>query len=382
MPKFPMASPLVSAMGGNPYSALAHRLATFDGRTFPLHVGDTWMEPAVGTRQEDIRVADHPGVHKYVSPQGYRPLLEAIAARVASRTGVKTTWENVLVTAGGTGGLGAVAGAMLSPGDEVLIAAPHWPLIAGIVRIFHGKPVRVPLDQCEDERQVVQAFEARRTERTVAAYLNTPNNPTGVVYPREWIQAVVNWSEQHGLWLWSDEVYEDYVYEGVHTYVRPLAPERTISAFSFSKAYGMAGNRVGYIVAPRDVIRHVLKVSTHTFYSAPTSSQVAALRALGPAGDAWVAEAFDKYRTLGRMAADTLGVSRPQGSTFLFLDVASRLDSRGVPGMLEDLVSRGLLIAPGGSFGDYPTHVRVCFTCAPPEVVEEGVHVLADYLSR
>ena len=130
----PRFSPSVQDIAGNVYSALAHRLATFQGEVYPLHVGDTWMEPAEGCRMEDIRVADHPGMHRYAAPQGMPALLDAIAERMRERTGVPTSRENVLVAAGATGGLGAVAGAIVAPGDEVLILAPHWPLISGIVQ--------------------------------------------------------------------------------------------------------------------------------------------------------------------------------------------------------------------------------------------------------
>ena len=81
-------------------------------------------------------------------------------------------------------------------------------------------------------------------------------------------------------------------------------------------------------------------------------------------------------------AADRLGVPRPEGSTFLFLDTADRLDDRGLMGFLEDCADRGLFLAPGPSFGPYPTHVRICFTCAPPDVVARGVDVLAEMLGK
>jgi aspartate/methionine/tyrosine aminotransferase len=180
----------------------------------------------------------------------------------------------------------------------------------------------------------------------------------------------------------SDEVYEDYVYRGRHAYARTFAPERTFSAYSFSKGYGMAGNRCGYVVGPAESMLEVRKVSTHTFYSAPTASQIAALRCLEGPGDDWVAAARQEYRRLGDAAAARLGVEPPEGSTFLFLDVADRLDDRGLMGFLEDCVERGLFLAPGPSFGPFPTHVRVCFTSAEPERVERGVEVLAEVLGR
>jgi aspartate/methionine/tyrosine aminotransferase len=383
MPRHPDFSPSVQDIAGNVYSALAHRLATYQGEVYPLHVGDTWMEPAEGCRMEDIRVADHPGMHRYAAPQGMPALLDAIAERVRDRMGVPTVRDNVLVATGATGGLGAVAGAILAPGDEVLQLAPHWPLITGIVRSFHGVPVDVPFFGAVDSPETaVEAVRARKTSRTVALYLNTPCNPTGRTIPRPWIEALVAWALSEDLWIIADEVYEDYVYEGEHTYVRPLAPEHTFSTHSFSKAYGMAGNRCGYIVAPSGAVDELRKIGMHSFYSTPTASQIAALKVMGEPGKKWIEHARRLYKEVGDRAAARLGLDPPQGSTFLFLDVAEHLDGRGLTGFLEDCVERGLFAAPGQSFGPYPTHLRVCFTAAPPDVVDRGVEVLASLLGR
>lgn len=383
MPRHPDFAPSVARIGGSVYSSLAHRLATFEGETYPLHVGDTWMEPPAGCRMEDLTVAEHPGMHRYTTPHGLPELVAAIAERVTARSGEPTTGDEVLLTTGATGGLGAVLGALVAPGDEVLLLAPYWPLIAGIVRSFHAEAVDVPwFGGVASVDDGLATLERHAGERTVALYLNTPNNPSGRVMPPEQVAAVVGWAAERGLWVISDEVYEDYVYDGVHAYARPHAPESTFAAHSFSKAYGMAGNRVGYVVGPAAAMQQVRKVSTHTFYSAPTASQLAALGCLGPAGDRWIAEARESYRRTGTAAAERLGVAPPEGSTFLFLDVAEQLDERGLGGFLEDCVDRGLFLAPGPSFGPYPTHARLCFTAVEPERVGRGVEVLAGLMGR
>jgi aspartate/methionine/tyrosine aminotransferase len=177
-------------------------------------------------------------------------------------------------------------------------------------------------------------------------------------------------------------VYEHYVYEGEHVYARALAPERTLSAWSFSKAYGMAGNRCGWVVGPAEAVAQMRKVSTHSFYSAPTASQLAGLRALRGPGLKWAAMAAAQYRDTGRRVAARLGVPPPQGSSFLFIDVARHLDERGLPGFLERCVEKRLLVAPGPSFGPFPHHVRLCFTCSPPDVVLRGAEVLARLMGQ
>jgi aspartate/methionine/tyrosine aminotransferase len=382
MPRHPALSPSVAAIPGSVYSKLAQKLAGHTGTVYPLHVGDTWMEPPEGCRMEDLRVAEYPGMHRYTAPQGLPTLLAAIATRVEDRSGEATTPDDVLVAAGGTGALGAAVGALVSPGEEVLLLAPYWPLIAGIVRSFHGRPVAVPfLGRADSPAAAVDLVASHRTDRTVALYLNTPNNPTGRIIPRGQLAALVEWAREHDLWVLSDEVYEDYQYSGEHVYTRPLAPERTFATHSFSKAYGMAGNRCGYVVGPAAAMGELRKVATHTFYATPTASQLAALRALERGGP-WVEAAREQYAETGRWAAERLGVDPPGGSTFLFLDVGEHLDDGDLDGFLERCADRGLFLAPGPSFGPYPTRVRLCFTAAEPHVVREGVEVLAELLGR
>ncbi len=383
MPRHPKLAGSLEGIGGAVFSALAQRIAAYEGELYPFHVGDTWLEPAEGCRMQDLTVEDHPGMHRYAPPQGRGDLIESITGRATRRTGVPTARDNVLVAAGATGALGAVMGAILDPGDEVIVLAPYWPLITGIVRCFHGTPVVVPLlGESDSPESAVDAVQAGATDRTVALYLSTPNNPTGQVLPREWIEALVAWATSRGLWVISDEVYEDYVYSGEHVYARSLAPDRTFSTHSFSKAFGMAGNRCGYVVGPETIIGELCKVSTHSFYSTPTASQIAALRALDGRGDLWIDDVRDRYHEMGNRAAARLGLPEPAGSQFLFPDVADRLDERGLMGFLKDCADRGLFLAPGPSFGPYPTHVRLCFTCSDPGVVERGVEVLAGMLGR
>ena len=384
MPRAPEVASHLRAIPASAYSTLAARLDRFAGESYPLHVGDTWMEPPAGTRMEDLRVAEHPGMHRYASVHGLPALLDAIVERERAQTGLALERENVLVTAGATGGLGAVAGAILEPGDEVLVLAPYWPLIVGIVHSFHGTPVAVPVlaGEVDTADGAVAACERRRSARTVALYLSTPNNPSGRLLPRAWVEALVEWAARHDLWVISDEAYEGFVYAGVHTRALPLEPERTFLAQTFSKRYGVAGNRCGYIVGPREVMVELRKVSTHTFYSTPTAAQLSAVRALAGPGDTWAAAARAQYAETGRRAAERLGVPAPAGSTFLFLDVAPSLDERGLAGLLSACVDRGLLVAPGPSFGPYPTHVRLCYTAVEPERALRGVGVLAERLGR
>jgi N-succinyldiaminopimelate aminotransferase len=370
-------------MASSVYSGLAQRLAQYQGETYPFHIGDTWMDPPQGCHMEDLRTAAYEGLHRYAPVQGLPELRSAIVERVSKRSGEAVDDAQVLITAGATGGLGAVLGALLEPGDEVLILAPYWPLIEGIVRSFHGTPIAVPaMGEHQTADDIVGMLQSALTEQTVAVYWNTPNNPTGVVLSASCLRALSDWARANDLWILADEVYEDYAYGAEHVASRPFAPERTFASFSFSKAFGMSGNRVGYVVGPAEAMQHVRKVSTHTYYSVPTASQVAAIRVLQGPGDRWAAAARDRYVEVGRAAAERLGVAPPGGSTFLFLNVAPSLDTRGLTGLLEDLVQQGLLVAPGPSFGPFPTHVRCCYTATEPVRTLRGIEILAKRLGR
>ena len=379
MPRPPAVSSRIASMPAGVFSRLAHRIATLEGEIYPLHVGDTWREPAAAARLEAFSVGEHPGMHRYAAPQGHPALLAAASQH----------WEvdprRILVTAGATAGLSVVAGTLLEPGDEVLILAPHWPLISGIVSTNRGTPVRVPF---YDRPGTVDALlTPHLTDRTVAVYLNTPSNPTGRVLDAATMNALAGFARRHGLWLWADDIYEDYVYEGAHICMRHLAPERTFTALSFSKAWGMAGNRVGVILGPEDpaLTTELRKLGTHRYYSAPTGPQLAAARVLTE-GTAWLAETREQYRRAGEDAARVLGLDAPAGGTFLFVDVSEALEApgeAGLHGFLSRCIEENLILAPGSACGPmYGDHVRVCFTCAPPEVVARGFRRLAGLLGR
>ncbi len=373
----------VLCMPGAVYSPFADRLREHRGPVFPLHVGDTWLEPAVGARMQDLATDDHPGLHRYCDTRGLPALVDAVVDKVRARNGIACERESVLITAGATAGLGCALGAVVEPGDEVLILAPFWPLIRGSVQALGATPVEVPFfDRVNRPAEAVAAVAALASPRTVALYVSTPSNPTGRVIDEATLAALAEWAERADVWLIADEVYEDFVYQGRHVSLAPLAPERTLTAFSFSKAYGMAGNRVAYLVGPEAWIDQARKLGTHSFYAAPTASQYAALHAL-ETGAAWQTEAWTAYRDVGTRAASLLGLKAPEGSTFLFVDVRERLDERGMNGLLADCFEHGVLLAPGASSGrDYADWVRICFTVLPPEQVLEAIRRIAHVITR
>jgi aspartate/methionine/tyrosine aminotransferase len=382
MPRPPTTSSAADALRGNPYSSLLGRMATHRGEVFPLHVGDTYRTAPAGCRPEELPPGI-PGINRYTDVWGLPDLRDAIAGRASADAGIPVTRANVLVTGGATAGLMAAVAALAAPGEEVLLLGPRWPLIEGHVRLAGATPVEVPVFTGDlSPAAVVAAVGAHASPRSVALYVNTPNNPTGRMLPPESVAALADFARERNLWLLADEVYELYAYAGPHRHAYALAPERTLAAHSLSKAWGLAGSRCGWLVGPEAALSAAAKIGAHTIYSAPTASQHAALRILGGGADSWVSEARASYAETGAEAARRLGVPAPEGGTFLFLDVADALDARGLMGLLEDVADGGLFLAPGPSFGPYPTHVRLCYTAVPPEAALRGVDVLARRLGR
>lgn len=387
MARHPSVSPSALSLSDRVYSAHAGRARASSGRVFPLHVGDTYLDPIPSARAEAQRTADHPRLHNYAPVQGEPELLDAIQRRLLARTGEKVARELVQVMLGATGGFAVIADALFDPGDEVVILAPFWPLIRGIVASRGAVPVEVPFF----DRLAQPGFDPEATvervitDRTVALYVNTPHNPTGRVLSDEVVAALARSCRRHGLWVLADEVYEELDYGGAKPpfWLRAGLPERTVSTYSVSKSYAMAGARVGYTVGPATAMEAVRGVQTFRTYCAPRPMQFAAARALTE-GDEWLAETRRLYAAAGAKAAGVLGLPPPEGGTFLFFD-ASRHFRAGetLQGFLDRCLAAGVLLTPGTAAGSaYTTWVRLCYTAVPPADLDEALVCLAGVLAQ
>jgi aspartate/methionine/tyrosine aminotransferase len=383
MPDRPTLASVTRAMPGAIYSPFADRLSEHPGPIYPLHVGDTWRDPFPSALSEAIHAADHPRLHAYGNTRGLPELIEGVRQKLEHRNELSHTPEEILVTAGATGGLATLAGAALSPGDEMLILAPFWPLIRGIAQSFRATPVEVPFyDRVDSLDAAIRAVESKLTDRSRVLYVSTPSNPTGRVIPGEWLEALAMLARRHDLWVFSDEVYEDYVYRGEHVSMARFAPERVVSVYSFSKSYAMAGQRVGYLAGPERIVSEARKIGTHIYYHPPIVGQYSALAALN-GGEEWIAAARGEYQKSGAKVAELLGLPAPDGGTFLFVPVVEQIKRRGMDGFLEDCFEQGVLVAPGLSCGeDYADWIRLSFTAVPPDEVLEAARRLAGVMSR
>ena len=361
--------------------AIAARKAA-GGDIVPLHIGDTHRAPPPGARIERA-AADVPeaALYAYGATAGLPELRGAIAAHLRGwrRGHPEATEAHVLLGVGATHALSCAARVALDAGDEVVVVSPYWPLAHGIVTQTGARVVEAPLAD----------LEAAIGQRTRALYVISPNNPDGSILSRGDAERIARLAVERDLWVFSDEVYADYTYarEAISLARLPGMAERTFTAFSFSKSHALAGARVGYVVGPPEAIAAARKVSVHTAFNVPVAMQRVALAALAE-GEAWIAEARADYLAARDAAAAALEGSGArfalaEGGVYLFLDFADVLDGRPLKTLLELAIARGVLLAPGESFGEaHATSARLCYTSAPLPRVLEGIARLREAIDE
>jgi len=374
------------------FSELVTRARARGGRIHPLHVGDTWREPPAAARVEALPGIANPRLYNYAPVQGEPELLDAVQERLERQGGAPVDREALQIMSGGTGGLSVVCQTLLAAGDEVVLPAPFWPLIRGIIHARGAVAVEVPFWSRRGEPgfDVEEALERAVGPRTVALYLNTPSNPTGMVLSAAEVEAFARVAERHDLWVISDEAYEELHYPAPGeapappVWAHPRLRARTVATHTLSKGYAYAGARVGFTHGPLAAMRSIRAVQTFQAYCAPRLSQLGAARALREGG-AWLEETRALYARAGRAAAHALGLPEPAGGTFLFFDADPWLQpgERDAMPLLERCLDAGVLLTPGSACGrDYHRWVRLCFTSVPPEELDDALAVLAGVLPR
>jgi N-succinyldiaminopimelate aminotransferase len=379
MPRFPQQAGSTEGLSDRVFSALLPRIKAHKGVLHPLHVGDTYLTPPKVAWAQEQRMVDRPDMHKYAPVQGEPVLLAAIARRLKRRFGADVAPDCLQVMSGATAGVGVVVNTVLNPGDEVLLLTPYWPLIRGIIQARGAVPVQVPVYTrlADPTFDLAAELTAHITDKTVAIYLNTPNNPSGASLSADELGALASVAKRFDLWVISDEVYED-LYLGDEppacAWTREDLKDRTIVTHSLSKAYGLAGARLGFTHGPPDVMKSIRGVQTFVTYCASRPMQLAGARAVEE-GEAWLANARRVYREAAWRVSTELGLPMPEGGTFFFFDAAPYLGGASdCMGLLEECIDEGVILVPGVASGsDYATWVRLCFTSVPLDDLSDAL---------
>ena len=328
-----------------------------------------------------------PAMHHYTPSAGLPELREAVAASMEG-DGVAVDPSQVVVTNGAKQAVFTAFQILLDPGDEVLIPAPYWVTYPTAVELAGGVPTFVPTDDRAGFFVTVEQLEQARSSRTKALLFVSPSNPTGAVYPRDRMEAIGRWADEHGLWIVTDEIYNRLVYDGTTFFSMPaVVPEvadRTVLINGVSKTYAMTGWRVGWLVGPSQVAEAAIRLQSHVSSNVSNVSQAAALAALTGPDDAAdeMRAAFDRRRkTMVSMLNDVSGIQcpTPGGAFYTFPNVSGLLgvdlagktaaSSLELAALLLDEIQ--IAVVPGEAFGA-PGYVRLSFALTDDDL-EEGL---------
>ena len=341
---------------------------------------DIRTDPLILQALHDAAKGGHTG---YPSIPGIPALRSKIAARIADRTGVPTTAENIQITAGGQAGLFMTHHAACDQGDVALFIDPYYATYPGTIRSIGAVP-RAVTARAEDGFQPRPSAIAAATEGAKSLLINSPNNPTGVIYTRETLDGIARVCQDHDLWLISDEVYDTQVWDGHHLSPRALPgmADRTLVVGSMSKSHAMTGSRLGWICGPEGAISQLTDLTTNTNYGIPGYIQDAALFALnlGPAFEAQIAAPFQRRRAITQQilaGQNLIGAAPMDGAMYVMLDIRPT----GLAGeeFAERLLDQHLIaVMPGGSFGQATVgHVRVAMTVADDQYAAALARILS-----
>jgi aspartate aminotransferase len=328
------------------------------------------------------------GKTKYTPVAGVPKLCQALSEKFKRDNNLDYKPSQIIVSCGGKHSLALVFQTLLNPGDEVMIPAPYWLSYPEMVRVAGGKPVFIHTTADQDFKITPQHIERLATPQTKALVINSPSNPTGVMYTPAELHALGEAALKHDIAIVSDEIYEKMVYDG-NTQVSMASFSKefygnTITVNGFSKTYSMTGWRLGYTAGPETFIKAMNALQSHCASAPNTFAQWGAIAALEK-GEASVSEmvaAFDaRRRRIFELMAAIPGVKcvKPTGAFYVFPDIASfGLDSLAFSKRL--LEEEHVAVVPGVAFGADDC-VRLSYACSMTEI-EDGMTRLARFCAK
>lgn len=323
------------------------------------------------------------GYTKYTAAGGTVELREAIAEKLKKDNGLTYDVNQIIVTSGAKHALYNLFQAVINPGDEVIIPAPYWVSYIEQVKLAGGRPVIVETSEERLFKVSPEQLERAITDKTKLFLLNSPSNPTGMIYTRDELQALGDICLTHGIGIVSDEIYEQLIYEGEHVSIASLSDDLYTNTFvinGVSKTYSMTGWRIGYAAGNRDVIQAMTGIASHSTSNPSSVAQHAAYAAITGTQEpvARMKQAFVERRNYVVERINQIkGIKavKPQGAFYVFANVSEVIaDANGRFRDASDW-SKALLeevhvaVVPGNAFGA-PLHIRLSYATSMEQLVE------------
>ncbi len=388
MPRFPQPNPDSAALQPAVFTRLSPIIAKMAEKPVPLHIGDTFLSPPVAARLDRVAPTLSDSIYAYSAPNGLPSLRGAFCDRWTRLGKRNLDIEHVHITVGATGAVSAALHSFVLPGEEVLLLSPFWPLVRGMITAMGAVPVEVPFySELAAGRTVAEVLGPHLSERTVALYVCSPNNPSGAILDQQQCLDLASFCSGNDLWVISDEAYGDFAFTPhEHRFMADLPgmESRTASIYTASKSYALAGMRVGFLVGDPSWLQSARRITTHNVYNVPEASQRLVEVAI-TSGDEWVDRARQIYCDAAELVARRLQAPFPRskGGGFVFVDLADALGERDLLDYLVELLHEGVSLCPGSAFGrHWQRHVRLCYMSVPADRLELAVDRLNRSLDR
>jgi aspartate aminotransferase len=333
-----------------------------------------------------IAAAKDPKNHRYTPAIGLPELREAIAKKTLADSGSEITAAQVVVTNGGKQAVYQAFAVLLDPGDEVILPSPYWTTYPEAIALAGGKSVEVFAGSDQGYLVTVEQLEQARTPKTKALLLGSPANPTGAVYSKEQIKAIGEWALANEIWIVSDEIYQNVIYDGKRAYsiteVVPAMKDLTIMVNGVAKSYAMTGWRLGWMAGPLDAMKAAANLQSHLSSNVNNIAQRAAIAALtGPQDEIKaMVDAFDRRRHLAVAELSKINgwiAPMPEGAFYVYSDVRGLLGKSWGGKVINTslelcdyiLDAAEVALVPGEAFGP-SGYVRMSYALGDAQITE------------
>lgn len=336
------------------------------------------------------------GFTKYTPASGIQELKEAISKKFKEFNGLDYKPSQIVISNGGKHSLTNIFTVLLNPGDEVIIPSPYWLSYPEIVKLAGGVPVFVVGGKEQGYKITAKQLQTVTTDKTKAIVLNTPNNPTGMIYTEEELKEIADYAVKNDVYVVSDEMYENLVYCGEkHVSIASLNEEiykRTITVSGLAKSYAMTGWRIGYTGSSEEIAKLMGSVQSHQTSNPNSIAQKAAVEAL--TGDQTTVkkmqEAFDERRRYMFERVSGLkhvSVAEPKGAFYVFIDVSEALGMKYKGNVIGDTATFAKIliedylvaVVPCADFG-FADHIRLSYAISI-EQIKKGIDRIEEFLN-
>ena len=333
-------------------------------------------------------------ITKYTPASGTLELKAAVCQKLKRDTGLEYSTSNIVISNGGKHSLTNTFTCICDPGDEVILPAPYWVSYPEMIKLADAVPVIIEGAEENNFKFTAEQLESAITPKTRALVLNTPSNPTGMVYTRDELEKIAEIAVKNNIYIIFDEIYEKLVYEGEHTNIATLGDEirdLTIIVNGLAKTYAMTGWRIGYVAANKKLAKAMGNIQSHATSNPNSIAQAAAVEALN--GDQSIIETMKKtyierrdYMVDKINSIDGLSCKTPHGAFYVFMNVKDVLNKEHYGKMIntanelcQDILDRALVaLVPSEGFG-VDGYVRLSYATSM-DTIKTGLDRIEKYL--